>query len=94
MLSNFISDKYHGGNDNSIEDEYSGGAMSGALSLFGGALLGLVIIIIFLYLSRHMTSCSSSFISHLDNRSFEDYHIQNNEMREQHNMRGPRGLTY
>jgi len=68
--------------------------MYGALSLFGGALLGLVIVIILLYLSRHMTSCSSSFISHLDSRSFEDYHIQNNEMREQHNIRSPHGLAY
>ncbi len=56
MLSNYINDKYHGG-----------GAMDCASVVFFmiGVFAGLLAMVVFLYISRKMTGCLSSFISHM-----------------------------
>ena len=67
MLSNYINDKYYGGDDNEYSDnEYDGGLDAKTVSFFViGLVLGLMAMVLFLYISRTMSKCSNHFISHL-----------------------------
>jgi hypothetical protein len=79
MLSHYINDRYYGGDDE-YTDEYEGGIENKTVILFVvGVMAGLMAMVVFLYVSRNMSGCLSSFISHLR----PDF-LQDNQLREAH----------
>lgn len=64
MLSHYINDRYYGGDE--YAEEYEGGLENKTVILFVvGVMAGLMAMVVFLYVSRKMSGCSSHFISHL-----------------------------